>query len=263
MVTDFPEFEAGVILEEVLGKSWRIDDLKGSLKISEDSIKRADEMLSRRLSGEPLQYIVGEWDFCGLRLKVEPGVLIPRQDTETLADTALDLIRDIKSPRVIDLCSGTGCVAIAIKSKRSDAEVYAVEKYEAAYEILKDNIKRYPGVNAVSADVLDDAAAAKFHDMDLITANPPYLTSDDMKNLQKEVTYEPKEALYGGDDGLRFYREIPGIWHDVLKDGGHIAFEIGLGQEYEVGKILGDKGYKDIKYINDLTGRARVVTARK
>lgn len=264
-VTESPEHEAAIICEEVYGRDFRLKLLTGQLDREPTTAEREklDDMVARRISGEPLQYIIGEWEFYGLDFKVAEGVLIPRPDTETLVDTALKLIDGVKSPKVLDLCSGTGCVAIAIKANRPDAEVSALELYPEAFKILGENIARRGGVTAVNADALSEDTAAKFSGLDLITANPPYLTSEDMSNLQREVTKEPAAALFGGDDGLDFYRGLSRIWRNCLRDGGHIAFEIGFGQEEAVCEILKWYGYCDIGFERDLTGKVRVVHAEK
>lgn len=260
-VTDSAEFEAGVIFEEVFGRDWRLKLISGMLdRESDDERLRVEGMVERRLKGEPLQYIVGEWEFYGLSFKVAEGVLIPRQDTEALVDTALRLLGGISSPRVLDLCSGTGCVAAAIKSRRPDSDVSAMELSREAYEILAENSKRY-GVKAVLGDALSENSAADFSGLDLITANPPYLTENDMKNLQREVGYEPEMALYGGEDGLEFYRRIPAVWRNSLKPGGFIAFEVGKGQEIAVAELLASCGYKYVETADDLAGITRVVDA--
>ena len=264
-ITESPEHEAAIILEQVYGRDFRLKLLLGKLdrEPTLNERERLGEMVARRISGEPLQYIIGEWEFYGLELKVGEGVLIPRADTETLVDTALRLVRSTEKPKILDLCSGTGCVALAIKSKRTDAEVSALELYPEAFKILRENIARYGGVHAVNADALSEDIAANFRDLDLITANPPYLTSEDMSNLQREVTKEPATALFGGKDGLDFYRGLSRIWRTVLRDGGHIAFEIGFGQENDVIDILRSQGYKNIGAERDLTGKVRVVYAEK
>ena len=263
VITDDSVFEARIILETVFGRDYRLKELTGTLGApTERQLAAVNEMLEHRLSGEPLQYIVGEWEFYGLAFKVGRGVLIPRQDTETLVDAALELLEDVSSPRVLDLCSGTGCVAAAIKYSRPDAEVTALELYPEAYDILCGNAERY-GIKTVQADALDESAAMAFSNLDLITANPPYLTAADMKALQREVSREPATALFGGDDGLDFYRNLSKVWRGSLADGGKIAFEIGLGQEDAVAKILRECGYKNIELKRDLTNRIRVVLASK
>lgn len=263
-VTDDCGFEARVILETVLGRDYRLRALSGALgEPSETELAKIEKMILRRLSGEPLQYIIGEWEFFGLSFKVGRGVLIPRQDTETLVETSLKLLKDTANPQVLDLCSGTGCVAIAISNSRPDAQVSAIELYPEAYGILCENAKLFGGVTAMQADALDPETASKFVGLDLITANPPYLTAEDMENLQREVSQEPQTALFGGEDGLDFYRALSKEWYESLKDGGTIAYEIGLGQEEAVAEILKDCGYRDIEYVNDLTNRVRVVFAVK
>lgn len=264
-VTDAPEHEAQFILEQVYGRDFRLKLLTGQLdrEPTPDERERLDGMVARRISGEPLQYILGEWEFYGLTFKVGEGVLIPRQDTETLVDTALRLVDGVEKPSVLDLCSGTGCVAIAIKTSRPDAEVSALELYPDAYKILAENIARHGGVTAINADAMLSETAAQYRGLDLITANPPYLTSEDMQALQREVTKEPPTALFGGIDGLQFYRGLSRIWRESLKDGGHIAFEIGFGQEDAVSDILKSEGYRDIGFERDLTGKIRVVYAAK
>ena len=261
-VTEDSDFEAEVLLETVFGRDYRIREISGRLEPTEEELSRLEGLLKRRLSGEPLQYIVGEWEFYGLNLKVRKGVLIPRQDTEALVEAALALIEGVKGPRVLDLCSGTGCVALAIKKQRKDAEVWAAELYPEAFEILCENLSG-SGVSAVNADALSADIAKKFSGLDLITANPPYLTEKDMENLQREVMAEPKTALYGGIDGLDFYRALPKIWRGSLKGGGHIAMEIGLGQESDVSELLKEAGFKNIGFKTDLTGRVRAVFAEK
>lgn len=263
-ITDDFAFEVRVILETVFGKDYRLKSLAGRLsEPTQEQCDRIQNMLSRRLSGEPLQYIVGEWEFCGLTFKVGRGVLIPRQDTETLVEMALRFIENIPSPQVLDLCSGTGCVAAAIKHSRPDAKVYAIERYTEAFEILCENCRRFGGIEAIQADALDHGTAGSFKELDVITANPPYLTKKDIQSLQREVEYEPMTALFGGDDGLDFYRVLSKVWHGSLRDGGGIFYEIGLGQQDSVSEILSTSGYRDIRFAKDLTDRIRVVSAIK
>ncbi len=262
-ITEDPRFEADVIFQTVFGRDWRVKELSGKLaEPTESELEALEKLAKRRLSGEPLQYIVGEWEFYGLGLKVSQGVLIPRQDTERLVDVSLGLIGDIPRPCVLDLCSGTGCVALAIKSRRPDSEVTALELYPEAYEVLQENC-RESGVMTVCADALDKKNAESFSELDLITANPPYLDAGDMKSLQREVGFEPKTALYGGEDGLDFYRAFAKIWRGALRVGGYIALEIGTGQKEAVSLILGEAGWREIRVENDLAGKPRVAVGRK
>lgn len=260
-VTEDAEFEARVILESVFGRDFRLRELRGGITPTAEQLAEVERMAERRLSGEPLQYILGEWEFYGLTFEVGRGVLIPRQDTEALVEAAKEILKSTENPRVLDLCSGSGCVAAAIKRLRPDAEVTALEYSPEAYEILCRNAARY-GVETVFADALDGVSAKSFSELDLITANPPYLTAEDMKSLQAEVQKEPEMALFGGCDGLEFYRRLPKIWRGSLKKGGFMAVEIGLLQEEAVGRLFLEQGFGDIRFVNDLTGRVRVVTGR-
>ncbi len=261
-----PEFEARVIFEELFGRNFGLDILMGRLErgLSDEESARLEDIISRRISGEPLQYIIGEWEFYGLDFKVGKGVLIPRQDTETLVDAALDLLQGVKQPKILDLCSGTGCIPIAMSYHLEDAQIYAVELYDEAYGYLEANIANHGNkVKPYRLDVLDESSARQFSGLDMITCNPPYLTGEDMRGLQKEVSYEPETALYGEGDGLEYYRIIPKIWRDSLHDGGYIVFEIGSAQAESVFAILKDCGYSDISVIKDYCGRDRVVHAKK
>ena len=270
-ITEDAEFEAEVLLETAFGRDYRIKEItEHDKEPTSEELKTLGGLVTRRGRREPLQYIAGEWEFWGISLKVKPGVLIPRQDTETLAKTALSLIRGAERPRVVDLCSGTGCVALAVAKERPDAHVAAVELYPGAYDILRENADRYGGVLTLQKDALKSETAEAlrsfdpvFSELDLITANPPYLTAEDMRKLQAEVRYEPKEALFGGDDGLLFYRVIPEIWRDSLKDGGYLAFEIGQGREEDVAELLYGAGYRGISSEKDPAGKTRVIYGRK
>lgn len=261
-----PEFEARVIFEELFGRNFGKDIIMGRLRreLSQSESARLEDMVARRISGEPLQYIIGEWEFYGLRFKVGKGVLIPRQDTETLADTALSLLKDVKQPKIMDLCSGTGCIPITLSYHLSQAQISAAELYDDAYNYLEANITNHGNkVKPYRLDALDINSAKLFSELDMITCNPPYLTGEDMLGLQKEVSFEPESALYGEDDGLEYYRIIPKIWRDSLRDGGYIVFEIGCTQAESVSAILSDYGYCDIAVIKDLAGKDRVVYAKK
>lgn len=227
-------------------------------EISADIYAEILSRVGRRLSGEPLQYIIGEWEFYGLPFKVGEGVLIPRQDTETLVDVSLHFLenRGRTERKTLDLCAGSGCIGIAL-AKLSAAEVTCVEKSPQAFAYLKENITlNGVEVNAVLGDVFtDDTVCGEF---DLIVSNPPYLTESDMRSLQKEVEFEPKSALYGGSDGMDFYKRILKIYSKKLKIAGMVAVEIGMGQEVSVSEIFRENGLEP-QLEKDLCGIYRVV----
>lgn len=223
--------------------------------------RRAEELLKKRLSGYPLQYLIGEWSFYACDFKVGEGVLIPRQDTETLAELADQFLkrRPPNERRVLDLCAGSGCIGIVL-AKLCGADVTSAEKSEKAFSYLEDNIE-LNGVSdkvmAVCADIFDDVHEIR-GEYDVILSNPPYLTSSDMEHLQREVSFEPSGALYGGADGLEFYRKIPKRYLGMLKKGGLFAVEIGIGQDADVARIFGEYGLS-AQFREDMCGIKRVV----
>ncbi len=226
-----------------------------------EKYKAFETLIKRRVSGEPLQYILGEWEFYSLPIRVGEGVLIPRQDTETLVDTAIELYKDISGITVLDLCSGSGCIGLALEKNLDLKEIVLIENSKAAIEFLKKNVKlNNSKAEVVKGSVLDNAVIDRLPQADLIVSNPPYLSSSDMENLQREVEFEPKDALFGGEDGLDFYREMAGLYISKLNSGGRLMFEIGINQGNEVSQILINAGYKNVSIIKDLCGADRVVT---
>lgn len=257
--------EARIIFEELFGSSFMLDLMCSRLgECPPEKEQAIEQMLVRRIGKEPLQYIIGSWEFYGRRFYVGDGVLIPRQDTELLIDTAKSLLEKKTSPYIIDLCSGSGCIPITLGLERPDANVDAVELYQRAYSFLERNIKLHNSqVTPHRLDVLDKASASGFSDVDLIVCNPPYLDERDMSELQAEVECEPKTALFGGKDGLEFYRIVPSVWRKCLAEDGHILFEIGSTQADSVSQLLFNSGYSEISVIKDYCGRDRAVSAKR
>lgn len=257
-------FDTRCIVEDVLNMNFQLILLNSSKEISEDDEKKISEMIKKRAENYPLQYILGEWEFYGLPFKVGEGVLIPRPDTETLVDTVLEYCKNKSEVKIIDLCSGSGCIAITLEKNTLNSDVYAVEISDNAYKYLDENISlNNSSVKAVKGDVLSEKTALLFENADVIVSNPPYLTKEDMENLQKEVSFEPEKALFGNNDGLEFYRLIPKIWNKCLKKGGLMAFEIGIGQENDVIEFMKENGFVNIETQKDLAGIVRVVCGVK
>lgn len=215
-------------------------------------------VVSQRVNHYPLQYILGEWSFYGLNFYVGEGCLIPRADTETLVDTAFDFMKSNPKAKVLDLCAGSGCVGISIANRYKDSTVTLVEKYDIPYSYCVKNIHRNPSetLSAVQEDIFLWTPSEK---VDLIVSNPPYINARDMENLSKEVLYEPDSALYGGEDGLDFYRVILRRFLPFVNNKGMIAFEVGYDQKGAVCRLMQQAGLTDINAAADLNGIQRVV----
>lgn len=233
--------------------------------VPDDAEMRIRDLTARRCKGEPLQYLLGEWEFWGYPFRVGEGVLIPRPDTETLIEDVLGICRrnGLVSPKIADLCSGSGCIAVTLKKELPRADVCAVELSEAALPYLRDNVKRNNAdVRVIAADVLSEQTRQLVGETDIIVSNPPYLTADEMAELSPEVLREPSMALYGGADGLDFYRALTKMWKKSLKKGGFLCYEFGMDQHEAVGRILGENGFTDMKFSRDGGGIIRTVSAR-
>lgn len=236
------------------------------LYASEEISASLDAAVARILAGEPLAYILGEWEFFGLSLYVDKNVLIPRDDTCAVAMLAVKqgLFLD-KDPRILDLCTGSGCIGLAVASRVKDARVTLADISREALAVAKKNTVRNHlsgRVSCIQADALGKPSAflGKF---DMIVSNPPYVTAREMSELPKSVKdYEPHLALYGGEDGLDFYRAIAANYSAALKPGGCLAFEFGMGQGDAVCEILTKNGYTILERSRDYNDRERAVIAQ-
>lgn len=258
-------FEAQQLLMKLCGVTRNDMLLFPGLAVTEQQADAVRRAVSRRNSGEPLQYILGEWEFYGLPFCVGEGVLIPRQDTETIVDVARRFLKQRGgNVRAADLCAGSGCIGITL-AKLEGIPVKLLELSEQALGYLRRNIALNGAeelCEAVQADVLTEEAAAGMPQLDLIVTNPPYLTAQDMRELQTEVTHEPGTALYGGEDGLDYYRRMLPLWSAKLDPGGMLAAEIGMGQENDVMRIFEENGLH-ARSQKDLCGVTRVIYSIK
>lgn len=256
-------FDARWLVEKALGINSTQFALKKDKQVSKKDEVEFLSLIRRRIAGEPLQYILGEWEFMGYPFLVGEGVLIPRPETELLADFAKDLLKDKKAPVIFDLCSGSGCIAISVAKLLPKAKVYAVEKSADALSYLKKNVKlnKAKNVEVISGDIADKRLLQGITP-DLILSNPPYIKSDEIPTLQKEVQREPSMALDGGADGLDFYKILASDWLSRLPVGGVMAVECGEAQAEDVSQLFFlAGGVPDT--INDLSGIQRVVTATR
>ena len=239
---------------------------EGQMPVSEEVVHQIEAAVSRVLAGEPLAYILGQWEFYGLTLSVNNHVLIPRDDTCAVTDLAIQqsLFLDT-TPRIMDLCTGTGCIGLAIASRVKDAKVTLADISRDALAVAKKNVtdlKLSARVSCVIADALGEPPAylGKF---DLIVSNPPYITCAEMEDLPHSVSaFEPHLALFGGLDGLDFYRNIAEKYKEALKPGGYLCFEFGMGQGDDVCSILHTNGFKVLERVKDYNDIERAVLAR-
>ncbi len=237
------------------------------LYASEQIEARLNGYLARMLRGEPLAYILGRWSFYGLELTVTPDVLIPRDDTMAVTDLAIETLREMGRPaRVLDLCTGSGCIGLAIAHHMDKCNVTLCDVSPAALAVARQNIaalRLKSRVTAFEADAFQPAPRF-LGQFDLITANPPYVTRAEMAQLPPSVReYEPHLALDGGEDGLDVYRAILDHFSAALRDGGYLCLEFGFGQYMAVGMLLEASGYSDIRFRKDARGVVRAVIAQK
>ena len=244
------------------GKSREDLARDGGLYASPELERQVRSLVDRHLAGEPVAYLVGEWEFYGLSLDISPDVLIPRPDTEALAGQAIEYIQTLGECRVLDLCAGSGCIGLAVASQAPQARVVLGEYSDAALKVCRQNIRR----NGLSGRVVPMQADARekpersLGEFQCIVSNPPYIPRADIETLDASVRdYEPHLALDGGEDGLDFYQTISGKWKDALAPGGRLYFEVGIGQADSVLRIMRAQGFGDIQIVKDLHDIPRVV----
>ena len=256
-------FEAKQIIKHITGFSNSEILMNYTNRLTEFQSNNLTAIIKQRAIRYPLQYIFGEWAFYGREFFVGPGVLVPRADTETLVEVCLKYLKNSESPAVLDLCAGSGCIGITLALEKADAAVTLVEKFPEAARYAERNIKRHGTDNAtlICGDVLNGAANDK--EYELIVSNPPYVPKNEMETVSPEVHYEPETALFGGEDGLDFYRAVITEYKKALKAGGMLAFEVGAGEAAAAEKLLENAGFKEINNAKDLGGISRAVYGLK
>ena len=234
--------------------------------VQDAQCQEMDQAVQRLLSGEPLAYILGKWEFYGLELYVDKNVLIPRDDTCALVSMAIQKALFLgKNPRILDLCTGSGCIGLAVASRVPDAKLTLADISKEALAVAKKNttsLKLTGRVSCVQADARK-APAPFLGQFDMILSNPPYITWEDMQTLQPSVKeFEPHLALFGGTDGLDFYRSICFNYKNALKPGGYLGFEFGINQGDDVCRLLEENGFTVVERVADNNGIERAVLAQ-
>lgn len=254
------------LLCHLTGKTKEQVIAQRDLYATEQTCTAMEEAVKRVISGEPLAYVLGEWDFYGMTLHVDRNVLIPRDDTCAVTAMAIKQALFLNAaPRILDLCTGTGCIGLAIAHRVKDAKVTLADISKDALSVAKKNINGQKLSGRVTVFQVDAKKKpmpflGKF---DMIVSNPPYITTNEMKELDHSVKdYEPHLALHGGEDGLDFYRAIAKNFSDALKPGGYLCFEFGMGQGDAVCTILEENGYTILERTSDYNDIERAVLAR-
>ncbi|WP_308595880.1 peptide chain release factor N(5)-glutamine methyltransferase [uncultured Gemmiger sp.] len=250
-------FDAAELYRLATGRDPRLDDGPSAAEAA-----RLSALAERRAAREPLQYILGEWDFMDFTLKVGPGVLCPRADSEIVCESALALLQGREQPVVYDLCAGTGCLGLGIARHSPGALVTCVEKSPEAWHYLTANTAQ-TGVRTVQADVFTYYKTLPAEGADLIISNPPYLTGAEMRALMPETAQEPAMALDGGTDGLDFYRLLTEKYRDAVRPGGWLVLEIGYAQGPAVLALGAACGWVNTSCRKDYGGNDRAVLLQK
>ena len=258
-----PTLEARELVCCAAGKSREELSRDGRLYVPTAVEQQVERLAQRHLAGEPVAYLIGEWEFYGLPLDISESVLIPRPDTEVLVEQALSRLQGVSEPRILDLCAGSGCVGLALAKHLPGSRVVLGELDEGALRICRQNIRRNDLTGRVVPLQMNalEKPPAHLGEFDAIVSNPPYIPDGDIAGLDVSVRdYEPHLALRGGEDGLDFYRAICAQWRTALRADGRLLFEVGIGQADDVLRIMRSCGFGDVEITPDLNGILRVVS---
>jgi len=257
--------EAELVLTHVLDCDRLSLYLKKGAALDKDQSAQVAQIFKRRISGEPLQYILGKTEFMGLEFKVDKRALIPRPETEILIESAIKELKDadIARPKILDLGTGSGCIAVSIAKLLPRSIVWAADISEPALKLAVENADQHKVEIKFLRSNIFSAIQFEKEQFDLIISNPPYVAVSELNSLAKEISFEPRGALEAGADGLDFYREIIDQAAGYLKDNGLLAFEVGINQSKEVKMMLKEENFSNIKIIKDYNNINRVVIAKK
>ena len=258
-----PTLEARELVCCAAGKSREELSRDGRLYVPAAVEQQVERLSQRHLAGEPVAYLIGEWEFYGLPLDISESVLIPRPDTEVLVEQALSRLQGVSEPRILDLCAGSGCIGLALAKHLPGSRVVLGELDEGALRICRQNIRRNDLTGRVVPLQMNalEKPPAHMGEFDAIVSNPPYIPDGDIAGLDVSVRdYEPHLALRGGEDGLDFYRAICAQWRTALRADGRLLFEVGIGQADDVLRIMRSCGFGDVEITPDLNGIPRVVS---
>ncbi len=256
-----PKLKARLLLQYVLDKPRQYIIVYDNKEIDKQQQWQYFVNIEKLTKGIPLQHITHRQEFMKMDFFVDENVLIPRSDTEILVEEVIKIAQKYNSPRILDLCTGSGAIAISLKKFVPNADITAVDISEKALEIAQKNAEKLEAkINFVKSDLFDKLDNKKF---DIIVSNPPYIRKDEIKKLSEEVQKEPKIALDGGEDGLDFYRIIAEQAINYLKTGSFLCFEIGYNQKNDVIKIIEDEqNYKNTYCKKDLYGNDRIIISK-
>jgi release factor glutamine methyltransferase len=259
--------DAGSLLAHVLDRDRTFVIAHAGDKLNDEQFEAFQSLIKRRAAGEPLQYITGHQEFFKLDFEVTPAVLIPRPETELIVETALALLPDDRAARIADIGTGSGCLAISLLHERPAARAVAIDVSPAALQVARRNAARHSvadRLDLLGSDTLSalDAAQVEWR-FDLIVSNPPYVSEDEMKTLQREVNHEPRTALAAGADGLSIIRRLLDETRPFLRSGGHFVFEIGFGQSEAIEQLIDRHVWNLIERCEDLQGIPRTFVLQK
>jgi len=254
----------GIETRAILARSLDTDPLEfyahPERRVNPERTEAFEKLLRRRLAGEPLAYVTGEREFCSRPFVVTRDVLIPRPETETLAELAIETAGRMKNPRILDLGTGSGCLAVTLSLEARGCEVFASDVSAAALSVARRNARTHGArVRFVRSDLLGSFAKSSF---DMIISNPPYVSEAEYAELSPQIRrYEPRMALLGGKDGLACIRKIAAAAGTTLREGGFLLLEIGASQAESAERVVRENGFSDVRFGVDISGVKRVVKA--